>query len=84
MFSKKLKKKELISLIHNYKEENKILLETIDELKNMTFEPKEIIVYREIEELTKKEKRQQNKIEYFKKRFQITQNIIYKNELNRY
>ena len=104
MFSKKLKKKELIILINNYKEENDILLEainelknvknykkenenlldTINELKNIKNKTKEIIIYRKKGELSRQEIRLQNKISYLEKRYKLTNNIIYKNELNRY
>jgi hypothetical protein len=81
----KLKKKELIKLVNNYKEENTLLLETIDELKKMEFKIKEVIVYKELEQLTKDEKKKILKINYLKKRFKITKNIIYRNELeNKY
>jgi len=80
----KLKKKELIKLIKKYKEENEILLDTINKLKKIKIEKKEIIIYKEKDGLTKKEIRVKNRINYLKKRFQITNNIIYKNELNKY
>lgn len=87
--NKKLKKKELFELIENYEEENKILLNMIEELKiSSVVEPKivykEKIIYQEQQKLNKKEQRHQNKINYLKKRFKITNNIIYQDELDRY
>jgi hypothetical protein len=80
-----LKKKELIKLLNNYKLENELLLETINEIKKMEISSviQEVIIYRDTEEMTKKEKRKQLKINYLKKRFKITKNIIYQNELDR-
>ncbi len=84
---KKLKKKELIILLENKKDENKILLEMIQELKLLCNQkPKEKIIYIEKNKtkLSKKEKRHQAKIDYLKKRFLLTRNKMYQNELNKY
>ena len=80
---KKLKKKELLALLNNKINENEVLLEIIKELKISLKNKKEKIIYKEPKILTRKEQRIQAKINYFKKRFEITKNNIYQIELDR-
>jgi molecular chaperone GrpE (heat shock protein) len=80
---KKLKKKELLALLNNKINENEVLLEIIKELKISLKNKKEKIIYKEPKILTRAEQRIQAKINYFKKRFEITKNNIYQIELDR-